>query len=282
MALVERQHGVVTLRQLTALGLGRGGGPKPRRPGGCSGCTAACMWSGGGSSGRAGAGWPRCSHADRTPSSRTAPPRTARAARSDRPARRDRAPGDHAGHPTCTRASPSAPRTSPWSTASRARRSPARSSISATSNRSAASSGPSTRPRCCGSSTWRGRARRCARRTAPRRGRLRAVLATCTRPTLTRQRARGALPGRSAGAGLPPSPSVNAWVQTRDGAAYQVDFLARSGTARGRNRRVAPSTRRRAFEHDRRRDQRLTLAGYSRSALHLAPGRRGAGPCAVL
>ncbi len=59
-----------------------------------------------------------------------------------------------------------------------------------------------------------------------------------------------------------PQPEVNAWLPLPEGGGYRPDFL-------WRDRRLVVEVdgrthhaRRRAFEHDRRRDRRLALAGY--------------------
>jgi very-short-patch-repair endonuclease len=62
-------------------------------------------------------------------------------------------------------------------------------------------------------------------------------------------------------AGLP-QPAVNAWI-TGDGWAYKADFLWRAERLVVETDGRAFHTSRRAFEHDRLRDQRLTLAGYT-------------------
>jgi hypothetical protein len=60
-----------------------------------------------------------------------------------------------------------------------------------------------------------------------------------------------------------PRPAVNKWITLADGVAYKADFLW--GAERlivETDGRGAHSTRK-AFEHDRLRDQRLTLAGFT-------------------
>jgi predicted transcriptional regulator of viral defense system len=101
-------------------------------------------------------------------------------------------------------------------------------------------------------------------RAGPRRGAgtLRAVLADYAGPTLTRSELEERFLAICSNASLP-SPVVNAWVSLDDGTAYQADFLWREHKliveTDGRN----VHTTRKAFEHDRLRDQRLTLAGYT-------------------
>jgi predicted transcriptional regulator of viral defense system len=101
-------------------------------------------------------------------------------------------------------------------------------------------------------------------RAGPRRGAgiLRAVLASYKQPTLTRRQLEERFLALCRRASLP-SPAVNAWITLDDGVAYKADFLWR------RPRLIAETdgrdvhTTRKAFEHDRLRDQRLTLAGFT-------------------
>ncbi|MDX6682299.1 MAG: hypothetical protein QOG94_2338 [Solirubrobacteraceae bacterium] len=62
------------------------------------------------------------------------------------------------------------------------------------------------------------------------------------------------------GAGLP-APEVNAWLHL-DPIGYEADFLWRTRRVIAEVDGRDVHTTRRAFEHDRRRDQRLMLAGY--------------------
>ena len=57
-------------------------------------------------------------------------------------------------------------------------------------------------------------------------------------------------------------PEVNAWI-TADGWAYKADFLWRAERLVVETDGRAFHSSRRAFEHDRLRDQRLILAGYT-------------------
>ncbi|MGH2822904.1 MAG: type IV toxin-antitoxin system AbiEi family antitoxin domain-containing protein [Thermoleophilaceae bacterium] len=100
-------------------------------------------------------------------------------------------------------------------------------------------------------------------RAGPRRGAamLRAVLDELEEPTLTRSEFEERFLELCRRASLP-SPAVNAWITLDDGIAYQADFLWRRekliAETDGRDVHTTAS----AFEHDRLRDQRLTLAGY--------------------
>jgi hypothetical protein len=81
-----------------------------------------------------------------------------------------------------------------------------------------------------------------------------------TGPALTRNDLEEAVLAICRAAGFP-RPEVNVWIALEP-IGYEVDFLWRSqrliAEADGRD----AHTTRRAFEHDRIRDQRLTLAGY--------------------
>jgi very-short-patch-repair endonuclease len=101
-------------------------------------------------------------------------------------------------------------------------------------------------------------------RAGPRRGAgiLSAVLADYEEPTLTNRELEERFLALCRKASLP-SPAVNDWVTLDDGVAYQVDFL-------WRDERLIVETdgqrfhgHRSAFENDRLRDQRLTLAGFT-------------------
>jgi very-short-patch-repair endonuclease len=56
---------------------------------------------------------------------------------------------------------------------------------------------------------------------------------------------------------------VNQWVTLDGGIAYQVDFLWPQQRLAVETDGRDVHTTRKAFEHDRLRDQRLTLAGYT-------------------
>ncbi len=58
-------------------------------------------------------------------------------------------------------------------------------------------------------------------------------------------------------------PEVNVWVTPEDGVAYKADFLWRDERLILETDGRDVHTTRRAFEHDRLRDQRLTLAGFT-------------------
>jgi hypothetical protein len=93
-------------------------------------------------------------------------------------------------------------------------------------------------------------------------GMLRAVLADYAGPTLTRMELEERFLALCRG-GSVPIPEANAWITLADGVAYQADFLWRAeGLIVETDGRDVHSTRA-AFEHDRLRDQRLTLAGFT-------------------
>jgi Protein of unknown function (DUF559)/Transcriptional regulator, AbiEi antitoxin len=101
------------------------------------------------------------------------------------------------------------------------------------------------------------------RRLGPRRGPgvLRALLAKLGEPTLTDRELEELFLELIRAAGLP-EPAVNAWI-TGAGWAYKADFLWRSERLVVETDSRAHHSSRQAFEHDRLRDQRLTLAGYT-------------------
>jgi predicted transcriptional regulator of viral defense system len=101
-------------------------------------------------------------------------------------------------------------------------------------------------------------------RAGPRRGAgiLRAVLASYTQPALTRKGVEERFLALCRRASLP-SPAVNEWITLNDGVAYQPDFLWRTEKLIAETDGRDVHTTRKAFEHDRLRDQRLTLAGYT-------------------
>ncbi len=98
----------------------------------------------------------------------------------------------------------------------------------------------------------------------PRRGVgiLRGVLAGYKQPTLTRRQLEERFLAICRNASVP-SPAVNAWITLADGVAYQADFLWRAERFIAETDGRDVHTTRKAFEHDRLRDQRLTLAGYT-------------------
>jgi very-short-patch-repair endonuclease len=93
-------------------------------------------------------------------------------------------------------------------------------------------------------------------------GTLRAVLAAYAEPTITRRELEERFVALCRQASLP-SPAVNAWVTLDDGIAYQPDFLWRKERLIIETDGRDVHTTRKAFEHDRERDQRLTLAGFT-------------------
>jgi very-short-patch-repair endonuclease len=101
-------------------------------------------------------------------------------------------------------------------------------------------------------------------RAGPRRGAgvLRAVLAGYGQPTLTEKELEERFLALCRRASLP-SPAVNAWIPLADGIAYRADFLWRAERLIAETDGRDVHTTRKAFEHDRLRDQRLTLAGLT-------------------
>ena len=93
--------------------------------------------------------------------------------------------------------------------------------------------------------------------------------------TITRSELEERFLALCAAAGLP-RPRVNAWIalprRRRPGRLP----LDRRSAWWSRPTATPPTAPARAFERDRRRDQRLMAAGYRVDALHLAPGRRAA------
>jgi predicted transcriptional regulator of viral defense system len=101
-------------------------------------------------------------------------------------------------------------------------------------------------------------------RAGPRRGAgiLRAVLADYTEPTLTEEGIEEPFLALCRRADLP-SPAVNTWITLDDGIAYKADFLWREHMLIAETDGRDVHTTRKAFEHDRLRDQRLTVAGFT-------------------
>jgi Protein of unknown function (DUF559) len=60
-----------------------------------------------------------------------------------------------------------------------------------------------------------------------------------------------------------PMPEVNVWIALDNGVAYKADFLWRSERLIAETDGWGSHGTRQAFEHDRRRDRRLTLAGWT-------------------
>ena len=101
-------------------------------------------------------------------------------------------------------------------------------------------------------------------RAGPRRGAgiLRVVLASYKQPTLTEKELEERFLALCRRTSLP-SPAVNAWIACDDGVSYKADFLWRTEKLIAETDGRDVHTTRKAFEHDRLRDQRLTLAGYT-------------------
>jgi hypothetical protein len=100
-------------------------------------------------------------------------------------------------------------------------------------------------------------------RAGPRRGPgiLRTVLGDLIEPTLTDRELEELFLALMRAAGLP-QPAVNDWI-TGDGWAYKADFLWHAERLVVETDSRTFHTSRQAFEHDRLRDQRLTLAGFT-------------------
>ena len=92
-------------------------------------------------------------------------------------------------------------------------------------------------------------------------GVLRAVLGEYTGPTLTSEEFEERFLALCRTASLP-EPEVNAWIGLEDGVAYKADFLWREEGPVAETDGYRFHSSRRAFEHDRMRDQRLTVAGF--------------------
>jgi hypothetical protein len=101
-------------------------------------------------------------------------------------------------------------------------------------------------------------------RAGSRRGAgiLGAVLEDFKEPNLTRRELEKRFLALCKQASLP-SPAVNAWVTLPDGVAYQADFLWRAERLIVETDSRTFHSHRAAFENDRLRDQRLTLAGFT-------------------
>jgi predicted transcriptional regulator of viral defense system len=101
-------------------------------------------------------------------------------------------------------------------------------------------------------------------RAGPRRGAgvLRAVLEAYEGPTLTDRELEELFLALCRTYSLP-SPVVNEWITLDDGVAYKPDFLWPEHKLIVETDGRDVHTTRKAFEHDRERDQRLTLAGYT-------------------
>jgi predicted transcriptional regulator of viral defense system len=93
-------------------------------------------------------------------------------------------------------------------------------------------------------------------------GILRSILEDYNQPTLTEKELEERFLALCRQASLP-SPAVNAWITLPDGVAYKADFLWREHKLIAETDGRDVHTTRKAFEHDRLRDQRLTLAGYT-------------------
>jgi hypothetical protein len=91
---------------------------------------------------------------------------------------------------------------------------------------------------------------------------LRAVLADLGEPTLTASELEERFLAICRDAGLP-TPEVNAWLDIDDEPAIKADFLWRRERLVVETDGFGSHGTRQAFERDRRRDQRLRLAGYA-------------------
>jgi very-short-patch-repair endonuclease len=93
-------------------------------------------------------------------------------------------------------------------------------------------------------------------------GVLRAVLGQYTGPTPTSEEFEERFLELCRAAPLP-APEVNAWISLGDGVAYKADLLWREEGLVAETDGYRFHSSRRAFEHDRMRDQRLTVAGFT-------------------
>ena len=108
------------------------------------------------------------------------------------------------------------------------------------------------------------RVERALERAGPRRGAgvLRDVLEDRVEPTLTDRELEEMFLALCRSASLP-SPAVNVWIATNSGVSYKADFLWRQERLIAETDSRAFHSHTSAFEHDRLRDERLTLAGFT-------------------
>jgi very-short-patch-repair endonuclease len=101
-------------------------------------------------------------------------------------------------------------------------------------------------------------------RAGPRGGAglLRPVLEGLEEPTSTERELEERFLALCRRASLP-SPAVNTWISVEDGVAYRADFLWRMERLIAETDGRAFHAHRAAFESDRLRDQRLTVAGFT-------------------
>jgi REase_MTES_1575 len=101
-------------------------------------------------------------------------------------------------------------------------------------------------------------------RAAGRRGAavLRRVLADYDGPTLTDQELEERFFALCRSASMPP-PRVNEWITLDEGVTYKVDFAWRAERLAVETDGWSSHGTRQAFENDRRRDRRLSLAGWT-------------------
>jgi hypothetical protein len=101
-------------------------------------------------------------------------------------------------------------------------------------------------------------------RASGRRGAavLKQVLAEYDGPTLTDSELEELFLALCEEAGLP-RPAVNEWITLDDGVAYKADFLWRAERLIVETDGWGSHGTRQAFEHDRRRDRRLSVAGWT-------------------
>jgi predicted transcriptional regulator of viral defense system len=101
-------------------------------------------------------------------------------------------------------------------------------------------------------------------RAAGRRGAavLKRVLANYDGPTLTNRELEERFLALCRRASVP-GPEVNGWISLDDGIAFQVDFIWRAERLAVETDGWGSHGTRQAFENDRRRDRRLSLAGWT-------------------
>lgn len=108
-------------------------------------------------------------------------------------------------------------------------------------------------------------------------GLLASTLASYAGPTVTRSEVEERFLALVTNGGMPP-PAVNGWIPLPEGGGFSPDFFWRTAGLIVEVDGRAYHARRRAFEHDRRRDRRLALAGfetrrYSASEVIATPAR---------
>ena len=213
------------------------------------------------------AGWLRPSHTVPPPCSPTArrqPCGGSTAAMEPRPTSPSPARTPGPGPESKFIAAPRSPMpTSPSWTASPAPAWRGRSSTSLTKPPAARSSAPSTDPRCFVCSIWPPSMPLSAERgAAAERAFCEPSWPTTAGPVLTEEGVEERFYTLCRLAALP-DPEANVWITLAEGGAYKADFLWREERLIVETDGRDAHTTRAAFERDRLRDQRLTLAGFT-------------------